>query len=71
MTLRKCILAISAIFAAFMMWLIVEKDSALAMSAFIPMCIVFVFILMLPEERLKGDAIIKIIRSWRGKKDVD
>ena len=70
MSYRRIFLAACATFIGYLLWFVLDKDSATSVSAVWPLIIAFVVILALPEKRLEGTMIARIIEAWKGKKDV-
>lgn len=69
MTYRRAFLAIAAVFIGYLLWLVIVKDSAVAMAAVWPLIVAFIVILMLPEKRLGGELFVRVMEAWKGKKD--
>jgi len=69
MNYRRVFLAVATVFIGYLLWLIIDKDSAVSIGAIWPLIFAFVIILMLPERRLKGEAFIEALKAMRGKPD--
>jgi len=68
---RRIFLAIAVIFIGYLLWLIIDKDSAVSIGAVWPLVFAFVIILMLPERRLGGDLFVRMIEAMKGIKPND
>jgi len=67
MTWRRGLLAAANVFIGFMIWVVIDKDSAVSMGAVWPLIIAFIIILALPESRLQGELLVKLAEALRKK----
>lgn len=67
MSYRRAFLAIAAIFIGWLLWLVIDKDTATSISAVWPLVFAFIIILMLPEKRLAGDLFVRAVEALKGK----
>jgi hypothetical protein len=67
MSYRRIFLAGAATFIGWLLWLVIEKDSATSSSAVWPLIFAFLIILVLPETRLKAETFVELIKAWKGK----
>ncbi len=69
MSYRRVFLAVAASFLAYLLWKVIELDTSTSISAVWPLCMTFLFVLMLPEKRLQGGLFVDLVKALKGKKD--
>lgn len=69
MSWRRVLLAAASVFIGYLLWLVIDKDSAISQGAVWPLIFAFIIILMLPESRLEGNLFVKLVSALKGKPD--
>lgn len=71
MSYRRFVLIAFAGFVAFLLWTALGLDTSTGAGAMWPLVFALLVILMLPEDRLQGDTLVKLIAALKGVKKDD
>jgi hypothetical protein len=69
MNYRRIFLAAAATFIGYCIWFVLDKDTATSTAVVWPLICAFIIILALPEKRLEGTMISRMIDAWKGNKN--